>query len=187
MSLCTTVQSVLTVGCRRNQSESGSGSVSALCLCVLLLRFTDDTFDPEQSATIGVDFKVKTFTVEGNCTKLAIWDTAGQERFRTLTPSYYRGGQGVIMVYDVTNRHTFSKLDMWLSEVDTYATKPNLVRMLVGNKIDKPGREVSREEGLAFARRHAMLFIEASAKTQDGVQCAFEELVQKVRIIDTKF
>lgn len=64
-------------------------------------------------------------------------DTAGQERFRTLTPSYYRGGQGVIMVYDVTNRHTFSKLDMWLSEVDTYATKPNLVRMLVGNKIDK--------------------------------------------------
>ena len=86
------------------------------------------------------------------------------------------------MVYDVTSRHTFAKLDMWLSEVDTYATKPGIVRMLVGNKIDKQGeREVSREEGLAFARRHAMLFIEASAKTQDGVQCAFEELVQKVR------
>ncbi|XP_018024621.1 ras-related protein Rab-18-B [Hyalella azteca] len=167
-SECITTLKILIVG------ESGVGKSS------LLLRFTDDTFDPEQSATIGVDFKVKTFTVEGNCTKLAIWDTAGQERFRTLTPSYYRGGQGVIMVYDVTNRHTFSKLDMWLSEVDTYATKPNLVRMLVGNKIDKPGREVSREEGLAFARRHAMLFIEASAKTQDGVQCAFEELVQKI-------
>ncbi|KAF2358601.1 Small GTP-binding protein domain [Trinorchestia longiramus] len=165
---CITTLKILIVG------ESGVGKSS------LLLRFTDDTFDPEQSATIGVDFKVKTFTVEGNCTKLAIWDTAGQERFRTLTPSYYRGGQGVIMVYDVTNRHTFSKLDMWLSEVDTYATKPNLVRMLVGNKIDKPGREVSRDEGLTFARRHAMLFIEASAKTQDGVQCAFEELVQKI-------
>ena len=113
---------------------------------------------------------------------MTLQDTAGQERFRTLTPSYYRGGQGVIMVYDVTSRHTFAKLDMWLSEVDTYATKPGIVRMLVGNKIDKQGeREVSREEGLAFARRHAMLFIEASAKTQDGVQCAFEELVQKVR------
>lgn len=165
---CITTLKILIVG------ESGVGKSS------LLLRFTDDTFDPEQSATIGVDFKVKTFTVDGNCTKLAIWDTAGQERFRTLTPSYYRGGQGVIMVYDVTSRQTFSKLDMWLSEVETYATKPNIVRMLVANKIDKSNREVSREEGLAFARRHTMLFIEASAKTQDGVQCAFEELVQKI-------
>ncbi|XP_071523990.1 ras-related protein Rab-18-B-like isoform X1 [Panulirus ornatus] len=154
--------------------ESGVGKSS------LLLRFTDDTFDPEQSATIGVDFKVKTVTVDGNTTKLAIWDTAGQERFRTLTPNYYRGAQGVILVYDVTKRKTFTKLDMWLSELDTYSTKTDIVKMLVGNKIDKEKVEVSREEGLIFARRHAMLFIEASAKTRDGVQCAFEELVQKI-------
>ena len=62
----------------------------------LLLRFTDDKFDPDQSATIGVDFKVKAISIDGNLVKLAIWDTAGQERFRTLTPSYYRGAQGVI-------------------------------------------------------------------------------------------
>ena len=62
----------------------------------LLLRFTEDKFDPDQSATIGVDFKVKGLTIDDNTVKLAIWDTAGQERFRTLTPSYYRGGQGVI-------------------------------------------------------------------------------------------
>nr|XP_013804687.1 PREDICTED: ras-related protein Rab-18 [Apteryx mantelli mantelli] len=146
----------------------------------LLLRFTDDTFDPELAATIGVDFKVKTISVDGNKAKLAIWDTAGQERFRTLTPSYYRGAQGVILVYDVTRRDTFVKLDNWLNELETYCTRNDIVKMLVGNKIDKENREVDRNEGLKFARKHSMLFIEASAKTCDGVQCAFEELVEKI-------
>lgn len=154
--------------------ESGVGKSS------LLLRFTDDTFDPELAATIGVDFKVKTIAVDGNRAKLAIWDTAGQERFRTLTPSYYRGAQGVILVYDVTKRDSFTKLENWLSELETYCTRNDLVKMLVGNKIDKDNREVDRNEGLKFARKHSMLFIEASAKTRDGVQCAFEELVEKI-------
>ncbi|KAG1687809.1 Ras-related protein Rab-18 [Nymphon striatum] len=75
--------------------ESGVGKSS------LLLRFTDGTFDSEQSATIGVDFKVKSLTLDDNTVKLAIWviisEISGQERFRTLTPSYYRGAQGVIL------------------------------------------------------------------------------------------
>ncbi|ELT87498.1 hypothetical protein CAPTEDRAFT_21450 [Capitella teleta] len=154
--------------------ETGVGKSS------LLLRFTDDTFDPEQSATIGVDFKVKTIQVDGNRAKLAIWDTAGQERFRTLTPSYYRGAQGCILVYDVCSQASFAKLDNWLNELETFSTKHDIVKMLVGNKIDKEPREVSREEGLKFARRYHMLFIEASAKTKEGVQCAFEELVEKI-------
>jgi len=64
-------------------------------------------------------------------------DTAGQERFRTLTPSYYRGAQGVILVYDVTNKQTFHKLEQWLNELDTYSTKHDIIKMLVGNKIDQ--------------------------------------------------
>ncbi|XP_033762533.1 ras-related protein Rab-18A-like [Pecten maximus] len=154
--------------------ESGVGKSS------LLLRFTDDTFDPEQAATIGVDFKVKTLQIDGNKAKLAIWDTAGQERFRTLTPSYYRGAQGVILVYDVTSKASFNKLEQWLNELETFSTKHDLIKMLVGNKIDNERREVTKEEGLKFARKHHMLFIEASAKTKEGVQCAFEELVEKI-------
>lgn len=154
--------------------ESGVGKSS------LLLRFTEDNFDPEQTLTIGVDFKTKRLTIDGNTVKLAIWDTAGQERFRTLTPSYYRDAQGAILVYDVSNASTFSKLETWLNELETYSTKSNIVKMVVGNKIDMDHREVSREDGLNFARRHQTLFIEASAKTRDGVQCAFEELVHKI-------
>lgn len=106
-------------------------------------------------------------------------DTAGQERFRTLTPSYYRGAQGVILgetvvyvtvrlllpashaVYDVSSRESFQHLETWLNELDTYATKKDLVKMLVGNKIDKSTREVTRADGMQFARRNSMLFIEA--------------------------
>lgn len=155
--------------------ESGVGKSS------LLLRFTDDQFDPELAATIGVDFKVKVMDQQGNKVKLAIWDTAGQERFRTLTPSYYRGAQGAILVYDVSSRESFTKVEYWLNELETYSTNHDLIKMLVGNKCDKEGeRMVSKEEGQKCARKYQMMFIEASAKTKEGVHVAFEELVEKI-------
>ncbi|OXU20355.1 ras-related protein Rab-18-B [Nasonia vitripennis] len=146
----------------------------------ILLRFTEDEFHDNIQNTVGMDYKSKKVTIDGNTVKLAIWDTAGQERFRTLTPNYYRDGQGAILVYDVTDRSTFTKLDMWLNELHTYCNKTDIVKMVVGNKIDLPDRQVTTEEGLQFARRHQTLYIESSAKTADGVKCCFEELVQKI-------
>ncbi|CAO3573474.1 unnamed protein product [Mortierella alpina] len=150
------------------------------------MRFVDGVFlaPDEISATIGVDFKVKVIDVEGKKYKLTIWDTAGQERFRTLTSSYYRGAQGVILVYDVSSRDSFNDLQTWFNELDTYCSSKEVVRMIVGNKVDKESsREVSKQEGQEFARKLQTLFVECSAKTKLGVQQAFDELVQQ--IIDT--
>ncbi|NXM69621.1 RB18B protein, partial [Serilophus lunatus] len=153
---------------------------SAVGKSSLLRTLTDGAFEPRPQPTVGVDFKMKKMVVDGHAVQLAIWDTAGQERYRTLTPSYYRGAQGVVLVYDVTRKDTFTGLESWLKELELYTSQSNSVKMLVGNKTDKPDREVERKEGLQFARKHALLFIETSAKTQDGVQHAFEELVMKV-------
>jgi len=146
----------------------------------ILLRFTEDKYNDEQPCTIGVDFKIKLVEYNGKKINLTIWDTAGQEKFRSLTSSYYRGTQGIILVYDVSRRESFNDLQIWLNEVEMYSTNPNVVKLLVGNKIDKENREVSREEGLAYAKAKAMLYIECSAKTRLGIQQAFEELVLKI-------
>lgn len=149
----------------------------------LLLRFTDDEFlsAEETTATIGVDYRIKGIEVGGKRFKLSIWDTAGQERFRTLTSSYYRGAQGVIIAYDVTQRDTFDALPTWFNELDTFTTSPEVVKIIVGNKVDKEfSRVVSTQEGQAFADKMGCLFVECSAKKGVGVNGAFDELVNRI-------
>eukprot|EP01105_Mastigella_eilhardi_P004137 TRINITY_DN1548_c0_g1_i2.p1 TRINITY_DN1548_c0_g1~~TRINITY_DN1548_c0_g1_i2.p1 ORF type:complete len:209 (+),score=67.11 TRINITY_DN1548_c0_g1_i2:83-709(+) len=154
--------------------DSGVGKSS------ILLRFSDDSFEEDMPCTIGVDFKIKYVDHNGKCINMTIWDTAGQEKFRSLTSSYYRGTHGICLVYDVSKRESFAHLNQWLNEVELYTTNPDAIKMLIGNKVDKEKREVTREEGLRYARDHCMLFIECSAKTTVGVQQAFFELVQKI-------
>lgn len=152
----------------------------------ILLQFTDGYFNDNLQSTIGVDFKVKVMDAAGpdgrtKRVKVTIWDTAGQERFRTLTSSYYRGAQGIILVYDVTRKETFDSLSMWLQEVEQFSMGggKEVVKLLVGNKVDQP-RVVQREVADDWARSRGMLFMEASAKTKEGISQVFNEVVTKI-------
>ncbi|KAG8479880.1 hypothetical protein CXB51_029506 [Gossypium anomalum] len=155
--------------------DSGVGKSS------LLVSFISAS-SHDSAPTIGVDFKIKLLTVGGKRLKLTIWDTAGQERFRTLTSSYYRGAHGIILVYDVTRRETFTNLsDLWAKEVELYSTNQDCVKMLVGNKVDRESeRAVSKEEGIELAKELGCSFIECSAKTRQNVQQCFEDLALKI-------
>ncbi|CAE7231910.1 rab-18 [Symbiodinium sp. CCMP2456] len=145
--------------------DSGVGKSS------ILLRFCgsgDDEFNEKQASTIGVDFKTKFLQVRGKKLKLALWDTAGQERFRTLTSSYYRGAQGIILCYDCTQRSSFEHVKFWQDEVRKYSTNQDAILMLVSNKVDLADQQVTRTEGEEFAFANSMMFIDFDVGRVDG-------------------
>ncbi|KAM7539003.1 hypothetical protein Aperf_G00000057752 [Anoplocephala perfoliata] len=149
----------------------GDSGVGKSCL---LVRFADDAFYENFSSTIGVDFKIRTIDLDGHHIKLQIWDTAGQERFRTMTVAYYRGAHGIIVVYDVTSEESFANLEtIWLEEIKRHA-RPEVTKILVGNKSDlEERRRVTYERGAEFAQLHGMDFFETSAKNASHVEDAF--------------
>jgi Ras-related protein Rab-1A len=142
------------------------------------VRFAENIFSDNYISTIGVDFKIKTLEVNGKTVKMQVWDTAGQERFRTITASYYRGSNGIIIVYDVTNRDSFDHITYWMKEIERLAA-PDVVKILVGNKCDLvEKRVVSAEEGQAVATRYGIKFMETSALTSSNVDDAFTEMAK---------
>ncbi|CAD8211958.1 unnamed protein product [Paramecium octaurelia] len=146
----------------------------------LLLRFSDDTFSDSYLTTIGVDFRFKTLEIDGKKVKLQIWDTAGQERFRTITSAYYKGADGIVLVYDVSSLATFEDIDkFWINEVDSYAEK-NVELLLLGNKSDIEEKVVTTQKALDYAGIRRMAHMEVSAKTADQVSKAFLNLARKL-------
>jgi len=153
---------------------------SAVGKSSIILRFAEDQFQDTFISTVGVDFKIRDFEIDGETVRLQIWDTAGQERFRTITSSFFRGAHAIVVVYDITKSSSLQNLSKWLEEITRSA--PQDVRVvLVGNKCDLENeRQVETKEGQEFAKARGLSFYEASAKNATNVREIFHTVAKLV-------
>ena len=155
----------------------GESGVGKTCL---IRRFSDGTFSDNYLATIAVDFKTQIVRVKGSRVKIQIWDTAGQEKFHTLTTSFFKQTQGVLLCFSLTDRGSFEKVGMWMEQIREQA--PDDVQLvLVGNKSDLKGQQaIPDEEIREFADNFGITYFRTSAFTGDNVDDAFRQLTANV-------
>ena len=159
---------ILTIG------ESGVGKT-----CILR-RFVENKFLKNHLATIGIDFKTKNIEIDGTPIKLKIWDTAGQERFRNITNQYYKGADGIILVFDVTDQKSFEKIKEWMSQIKANTQADQIGLVLLGNKCDIEPRTISKNDGEELGKELGIEYYETSAMLGDGIAQAFEFLAKNI-------
>lgn len=159
----------------------GDTSVGKTCL---LNRYDSNEFNDNFVPTVGVVYKLKKISVEDVDFNLQIWDTAGQERFRSITQSYYRGSDGALIVFDVTDRQSFENMSIWINDFQDF-TDQNQNIIIVGNKADAEKRAITTEEAEAFAQAKNFKYIETSAKTGLNVNEAFN-MIEEIIYEDKK-
>ena len=136
----------------------------------LIKRFTKDQFGGVYLTTVGMDFQDKIIEIEDKKIRLQVWDTAGQERFRNVTKSYFQSSHGLLVVYDITDKESFEKINFWMKNIKENAPE-NAKLILVGNKCDLANeRQVSYEEGEKKASDYNIKFFESSAKEGTNVK-----------------
>ena len=162
----------------------GDSTVGKTCF---LKKYTDKTFQDVHMSTIGLDYRVKTMTLKsGKVVKLQIWDTAGQDRFRAITKNYYKGANGIILIYDVTSIQTYENVKNWITQIREEAS-PNVIIYIAGNKIDlEEERKIKTEEGQKLAEELGLPFFETSAKTGVNINESFEDLVETIDEVYSK-
>ena len=145
----------------------------------LLLKYADGYFPTIYVATIGVEYKIKKITINNININLQIWDTAGQERFRSITQSFIKGADGILYVYDITQKKTFDDLKTWISQSEESAE--GFKKIIVGNKVDlEDERVISKEKLKKFCDDRNIQGFEVSAKIGKNLSECFEALAKLI-------
>ena len=164
----------------------GDSGVGKSCM---ILRFCDDTYTESYISTIGVDFKIRTTDLNQKIMKLQIWDSCSRPSFSYRNTNVsYRGAHGIIVVFDVTDRASFTNVKQWLQEIDRYACD-NVNRMLVGCKCDLVSKTVvDFATANKFAKENGLQYFECSPKFCINIDAMFSTLALDVykRIVEPK-
>ena len=147
----------------------------------LILRYLEDRFLTTYLSTIGFDLKHKIIKLDnGDKIKLIIHDTAGQERFKSLSRNYIKKANGILVVFDVTNKQSFLNIENWIKCAKEEITK-KIPIFLVGNKsdlVDK--REIQTEDGENMAEEFGVKFYETSCENGHNVEKCFTDLALEI-------
>lgn len=147
----------------------------------IIMRYTEDKFSQQFLSTVGIDFKSKIIEHKGKKIKVLLVDTSGQVRFRNIAANYYKSADGILFVYDVTQKDTLSKFEFWLGQIKEQAKISDDCILLFGNKNDnEEKRTISIEEGKRVAEQYKLPLIEGSAQTGKGVVEAIEQIIDNV-------
>ena len=162
---------------RINIMTLGNTEVGKSCF---ILRFTDNIFQEIYLATVGIDFKIKTETINNKQYKLFLYDTTGQEKYKSIALNIIKNAQGIILMYDITDRKSFESIPDWIKSVKD-AKGSNFPMILLGNKLDKEDvRVIKEKEGKELADEYKIKFFETSNKTGINIQEAGMALVNEI-------
>ena len=155
----------------------GNSGVGKSCI---LNRYIKHTFEEKYKCTIGVDFLMKTVTINNQTVKLQIWDTAGQEKYKSMVSSYYRGANVALIVFDLTSHQSFDDLPLWIQNY--YKNGPEQKNIiLIGNKKDMvEERKVLEDEAKLFSETNNMMYFETSAKNGENIDYIFNYAAEKL-------
>ncbi|KRX07160.1 P-loop containing nucleoside triphosphate hydrolase [Pseudocohnilembus persalinus] len=145
----------------------------------LTLRYCNGEFDDNQISTNNASYLEKNVTLDNDETvSISIWDTAGQEKFNALAPMYYRDALGAIIVYDITFKESFDKVQKWIAELKQFGGK-DIFLVVAGNKCDLENkRQINKQDAENFAKSQGAHHFQVSAKADVGIDEMFQCLVK---------
>ena len=144
----------------------------------LSLKYVDGFFPENYISTIGVGYKIKIVEINGTKIILKIWNTCGQERYKSLAKTFIKDADGILFVYDISNKQSFEHIKDWIRESEE--ANGEFQKIVLGNKIDLPAesRDVPKEKLSKYINEKKYKGLEVSAKTGENVEKAFSMLTQ---------
>ncbi|XP_035203248.1 ras-related protein Rab-44 isoform X4 [Oxyura jamaicensis] len=147
-----------------------------------LYRLHANTFNPHLSATVGLDYQVKSLIVDNKHFALRLWDSAGQERYHSITKQFFRKADGVVLMYDITSQYSFADVRYWLSCIQEGA-EGGVTILLLGNKTDcATERQVPTQEAERLAEEYQLIFYECSAASGHNVAESMVSLIRSLKV-----